>query len=347
MVSEPVSGLCRTLAAGRAGRSCKLPARLKEYVLPGKDLGSRKASTRHQAAPRRPASQADELCPTASHIQQHPPPPAKRIIVKLSLKASGTGQGRAPHPQANQASPATRQQAGCKPQTANTPPVDATPHTSLPSRAPTAKPFRVAPVERPVTRRFSLQQRSSSKLKLRIKLKRSTATGDQQPSRLSSLQHQQKRHANTLHNTAKQDSSLPVPAASSPTVLHQPAASKAPACAQVQNPMAAQFLATAAVAAPGSVTEHAAPTACGQPAAMGDHSRPGFVGTSSSNTFIAADAHSLPVAALVPRAEASALCCAVEPQSASAVCKTGHSHAEATPQHVGAATLPYIKQKQR
>ena len=336
-----MSGLCRTLAAGRAGRSCKLPARLKEYVLPGKNLGSRKASSRHQAVPRRPASQADELCecPKASHSQQHPPPPAKRIIVKLSLKASGTGQGRAPHLQANQA---TRQQASCEPQTVNTPPVDATPHTPLPSRPPTAKPFRIAPVERPVTRRFSLQQRSSSKLKLRIKLKRSTATGDQQPSRLSSLQYQQKRHANTLHNTAKQDSSLPVSAASSPTVLHQPAASKAPASAQVQTPAAAQFCTTAVVAAPGSVTQHAAPTACGQPAAMGDHSRLGFVGTSSSNTFIAADEHSLPV---VSMAEASALCCAAVPRAASAAYKVGHSLAEATPQHVAAATPPYIKQR--
>lgn len=338
------------MAAGRAGRSCKLPARLKEYVLPGKDLGSCKVSTKHQAVPKRPTSQANEYCATTSHSQQHPPAPAKRIIVKLSLKASGTGQGRAPHLPANQASPTTQQQAGREPQAANTPPVDATPHTPLSSRAPTAKPFRVAPVERPVTRRFSLQQRSSSKLKLRIKLKRSAATGDQQPQRLSSLQHQQKRHAKTYQTTAKHDLSLPVPAASSPTVLHQPAASKAPASAQVQAPTAAQLLATAAVAAPGSTTHHAAPTACGQQAAMGDNSRPGLMDSpysSSSNTLTAPDAHPLPVAALVSRAEASALCCTLEPQSASAACKMGHSLAEATAQHVADPTSPCTKQKQR
>lgn len=345
-----MSGSCRTLAAGRAGRSCKLPARLKEYVLPGKDVGSRKASTRHQAVPRRPAGQAEEVCPTASHSQHHPPPPAKRIIIKLSLKASGTSPGSTPHPQANQTSPATQQQAGCEPQPANTPPVDAAPHMPLPSRAPTAKPFRVAPVERPVTRRFSLQQRSSSKLKLRIKLKRSTATADQQPQRLSSLQHQQKRHAKTHHNAAKHDSSLPVLAASSPTVLHQPASSKAPASAQAQAPTASQLLATASVAAPGSIAQHKAPTACGQPGGMGDYSRPEFLGSpysSSSNALTAADANPPPVAALVSRAEATALCCAAEPQTASAAFKIGRSLAEATPQHVVVAIPPCTKQKQR
>ena len=339
-----MSGLCRTLAAGRSSRSCKLPARLKEYVLPGQEAASCKVSTRHQAVSRRAASQAEELCPKASHSQQHPPAPTKRIIVKLCMKASGMGQGRALQLQANQASPALLSQAGRKQETDATPPADSSAHAEVPTTAPAAKPFRVAPVERPVTRRFSLHQRSSSKLKLRIKLKRSTATTNQQPQRMSTLQHQQKRHARTHHNTAKHDSSTSHSVTPSAAVLHDPAFSKATASAQV-----ASLTGTATVAASGSTTQHPAPAACRQPETAGGYSsRPWPTGAPcSGSTVTAADAHPLPVAAQGSRVEAAALCSAAKPKLPPAVFKDQHGCAAPTSaaQHAGAFTQPCTKQR--
>ena len=329
-----MSGLCRTLAAGRSGRSCKLPDRLKEYVLPGQKPASCKVSTRHQAVvSRRAASQAEELRPTPSHSHQHPPAPAKRITIKLSMKASGIGQGRAPRLQANQTPPATLLQSGCEQETDPSPPTISLAHAATPSRASTVKPFRVAPVERPVTRRFSLQQRSSSKLKLRIKLKRTIATTTQQPQRMSTLQHQQKRHPKTHHST-KHDSFMSPPAAASAPILHDSAFSKAPASAQVVSPVASELLPTTTVAAPGSTTQYTALAACIQPEKADDYSsRPCPTGTPrSGSTVMAADAQPLAVAASASSAEAAALCSGVKPKLPSAVYKAQHGCAA---QHAG------------
>ena len=65
-------------------------------------------------------------------------------------------------------------------------------HTKPPSEA---KCFKAAPVERPVTRRFKLQQRSH--LKVHIKL-RSPAQADQLSQRRSTVTHQQKRYGQGL-----------------------------------------------------------------------------------------------------------------------------------------------------
>lgn len=344
MVSEPMSGLCRTVAAGKSGRSCKLPARLKEYVLPGQKATTCKVSTRHQTTSSRAASQAEGLCPPTSLSQQHPPAPAKKIIIKLSMKASGVGQGRAPQVPVKQTFPATLQQAGCEQETDVTPSVDSSADAAIASRAPMAKPFRIASVERPVTRRFSLQQQSSSKLKLRIKLKRTTASIDQKPQRMSSLQHQQKRHVHTHHSVAKHDSSTSPPATPSAPVLHDPAFSEAPASAQVLSPMASQLLTTTTVAASGSTTQDTAPAACRQPETAGDYSsRPCPAGTPCSSSIVtAADTQPLPLPAPAVRAEAAALCAAVKPKLPSAVYKAQHNSAA---QHVGDATPPCTMQR--
>ena len=336
-----MSGLCRTLAAGRLGRSCKLPVRLKEYVLPGQQPASCKIPARHQAVARRAASQAEELCPT-SHRQQHPPAPARRIVIKLSMKAPGVGQGTAPQLQAKQASPAILLQAGHE---QATPPTDSSAHAASPSRVTTSKPFKVAPVERPVTRRFSLQQHSSSKLKLRIKLKRPTATSDQQPQRMSTLQHQQKRDAKTHHSTAKHNSSTSPSATPSAAVLHDPVFSKAPASAQVLSPIVPQLLTTATTAAYGSTTQNTAPAVCRQPETAGDYySRPCSIGTPCCGSI---DTHPLPVAAPASRAEAAALCSAAKPKLPPAVSRAQHDCATSSSaaQPAGAPTPPCTKQR--
>lgn len=332
-----MSGLCRTLAAGRSGRACKLPARLNEYVLPGQKPASCKVSARHAA------SQAEELCPTTSHSQQHPPAPGKRIIIKLSMKASVMGQGRATQLQAKQTSPAILLQAGHE---QATPPTDSSAHAAIPSRATNAKPFKVAPVERPVTRHFSLQQRSSSKLKLRIKLKRTTATTDQQPQRMSTSLHQQKRHdAHSHQSTAKHESSASPPATPSAAVLHNAALSKTPASSQVLSPMAPQLLTTAAVAAYGSTTQFSA--VCRQPETAGDYySRPCSIGTPCCDSIdTAGDAHPLSGLPQASKAEA-ALCPAAKPKLLPAVSRAQHDcAASSVAQHAGGPTPPCIKQR--
>ena len=291
--------MCRTLAAGRLARSCKLPARLKEYVLPGQKHGACKDSTRHQTVLTCPASHsADELAvaarPIVGQSKQRPSASITRIIVKLSGKASGTGQGRVPQVQTNQTSPATLQQPAALPSD-HAPLLDVPAHLPISRRAISAKPLRAALVERPVTRRFSLQQRS--KLKLRIKLKRTATIADQQPQRMSTLKHQQKRQQ-ASDSATKHDISLPTPAALSAAPSDESASSKLPVCVQME-PHSASQLGTAVVVASGSAAQYTAQcSASSQPVLIDGYSRlsPLLNYCNSSNTVTAADAQPITVA---------------------------------------------------
>ncbi|KAL3162524.1 hypothetical protein ABBQ32_010180 [Trebouxia sp. C0010 RCD-2024] len=265
--------------------------------MPGQGPGACKSSIQHQAKPRHTGS------------KQHPAAPAKRIIVKLSMKASGTGQGTVPQQQARHIPDATIPLAD------QTPVPNASVPTPSPSRVLSAKPFRVAPVERPVTRRFSLQQHSN--LKLRIKLKRTTPPTNESPQRMSTLKHQQKRQRQQASaSPIKHDSSSPTPAAVQAGHLVQQAAScavriRAPAESHVEHDQA-----PAVPAASASIPQQcsAAAMAWGQltPAPVAARGKcirlcPLHSPTSSS-VATAAEASPLPVAAVVTTAESAYIC---------------------------------------
>lgn len=277
------------------GRACKLPARLKEYIMPVQGAGACKTSVQHQAKSRHTGS------------KQQPAAPVKRIIVKLSMKASGTGQGTAPQQKSKLIPDAAMPLAD------PTPVTDASVPTPSPSRVPSAKPFRVAPVERPVTRRFSLQQHSN--LKLRIKLKRTTAPTNESQQRMSTLKHQQKRHKQQASaSPIKHDSSSPHPAALPAALVHQAASCAVHICAQAESYMEhnqAPTVLAASASAPIPQQCSAAAMACRQPTPALGAARDDCIRLSplhnptSSSVVTAAKASPLPVAAVVTRAESA------------------------------------------
>lgn len=184
---------------------------------------------KHRAAAKHPSSQAEDLRTTSGHSKQPPQVLAKRLVVKLSVKAPSTGQSIAPQLQVKQAPNASL----LKLPTNHVPQKGVVAHMPRSSKSSSVKAFKAAPIERPITRRFKLQQRSQ--LKLRIKLKK-TAETDQQPQRASTLKHQQKRHGQQAHdNILKHDSLLVNATSGSKTCLLQSAPDKLPDCAQTHN----------------------------------------------------------------------------------------------------------------
>ena len=214
-------------------RSCKLPAKLKEYVLPHQKPALRKGPPiRHKTAATRTPSQAEDTCCTGGHSKQHPQLSDKKLVVKLLIKAPSTDQSIVPQLQAKPASSPLLQSHGVDPSTRHIPQTAALAHMPRSSKSSSTKAFKAAPVERPVTRRFRLQQHCQ--LKVRIKLKR-TAEYDERPQRASTLKHQQKRHGQQVHDDIlKHDSSFVNPSSCSKACLLRSSPSKLPDCAQAE-----------------------------------------------------------------------------------------------------------------
>ena len=195
LVSELSLWLCRCP---------KLPAKLQEYILSDRNTHCTAAAglqVQKQAA----AASRQE----GESILFHSRPCSSSSVKKLTIKLRGTAAATQPahssqlqlrhsdspkhRSLSNHAQPVKQASLG-----------HAFKHTKLPSEA---KCFKAAPVERPVTRRFKLQQRS--KLKVHIKLS-SPAQADQLSQRRSTVTHQQKRYGQGLQagNDVKQE---PIP----------------------------------------------------------------------------------------------------------------------------------------